>query len=440
MKKKKIIISTAVIAIITLLAIYTVRIIGATSFPEGSVLNGIDIGGKTAEEAEKSLAEAANKIDVKCDDADPVRVNAEFTYSGHHLERLIRMAAANPFVARKLKLGEYGVQMKVEGGTEETAKVLNKSKISAEDVESKDAYIDFETMEIVKEFYGNKLDYEKLAGDIAVYVEQGKEDKEFAFKSTEYVKPPKVFSTDESILNEFKFYQKYIGEGITLTYPDGTTAQISPKELSEVVKCKNGEPEFNEAEAGKLAEKYINYKPSSANVKTLDGDKELPNYVLSVPADKEKLKEGILDALKEFKREIKVVPGESASLPSTRVEISLTNQTCTYVQEGKKKFRCNIVSGTSGHRTPVGIFEVAYKDRNVTLKGNNDDGSKYESPVTYWMPFNGGIGMHDASWRSSFGGSIYVNNGSHGCINMPIKYAKKMYQKVDAGTVVVVYE
>ena len=45
----------------------------------------------------------------------------------------------------------------------------------------------------------------------------------------------------------------------------------------------------------------------------------------------------------------------------------------------------------------------------------------YEQPVTYWMPFNGGIGFHDADWQPYFGGDRYLTGGSHGCINLPQK-------------------
>ena len=58
---------------------------------------------------------------------------------------------------------------------------------------------------------------------------------------------------------------------------------------------------------------------------------------------------------------------------------------------------------------------------------------------SYWMPFNGGIGMHDASWRGSFGGSIYKTNGSHGCINLPVKAAKTIYENISAGMPVLCY-
>ena len=54
------------------------------------------------------------------------------------------------------------------------------------------------------------------------------------------------------------------------------------------------------------------------------------------------------------------------------------------------------------------------------------------------MPFNGGIGLHDASWRSKFGGNIYVNNGSHGCVNIPPEYADDIFEIVNKGTKVLV--
>ncbi len=42
----------------------------------------------------------------------------------------------------------------------------------------------------------------------------------------------------------------------------------------------------------------------------------------------------------------------------------------------------------------------------VTKKA--DGTYSYEQPVTYWMPFNGGIGFHDADWQPYFGGDRYL--------------------------------
>lgn len=96
----------------------------------------------------------------------------------------------------------------------------------------------------------------------------------------------------------------------------------------------------------------------------------------------------------------------------------------------------DIVSGNpyAGNATPTGVYRLKYKERNSILVGED-----YRTPVSYWMPFNGGVGMHDANWRGSFGGSIYQGGGSHGCINLPPSIAGKIYSNIEAGNVVIVY-
>ena len=55
------------------------------------------------------------------------------------------------------------------------------------------------------------------------------------------------------------------------------------------------------------------------------------------------------------------------------------------------------------------------------------------------MPFNKNIGLHDAYWRSRFGGEEYKRNGSHGCVNLPPENAQKLYRYVEAGMPVICY-
>ena len=69
-----------------------------------------------------------------------------------------------------------------------------------------------------------------------------------------------------------------------------------------------------------------------------------------------------------------------------------------------------------------GNLSIAYKQQDTTLRGpKKEDGTyEWESPVSYWMPFNGNVGIHDAdTWRSEYGGEIYKTSGSHGCVNTP---------------------
>lgn len=121
---------------------------------------------------------------------------------------------------------------------------------------------------------------------------------------------------------------------------------------------------------------------------------------------------------------------------NTYAEVNLTAQHLFFYQDGKKVLESDFVSGNvrKNHTTPPGIFGLSYKQKDAVLKGEG-----YASPVDFWMPFNGGIGFHDASWRSSFGGTIYKTNGSHGCINMPYARAKELYNLVYPNVPVICY-
>ena len=50
-----------------------------------------------------------------------------------------------------------------------------------------------------------------------------------------------------------------------------------------------------------------------------------------------------------------------------------------------------------------------------------------------------GIGLHDSSWRTEFGGDIWKTNGSHGCINMPKNKIPQLFNMVEVGMPVVMH-
>ena len=118
------------------------------------------------------------------------------------------------------------------------------------------------------------------------------------------------------------------------------------------------------------------------------------------------------------------------------VEVDLGNQHVYVYKDGKCIIDCDCVSGNmaAGHGTPSGIYAVRAKQSPTVLRGDD-----YESPVSYWMPFNGGIGLHDANWRGRFGGEIYKTNGSHGCVNLPPSIAGQIYRNVSIGMPVICY-
>ncbi|MBQ4549590.1 MAG: L,D-transpeptidase family protein [Oscillospiraceae bacterium] len=118
------------------------------------------------------------------------------------------------------------------------------------------------------------------------------------------------------------------------------------------------------------------------------------------------------------------------------VEVNLSSQKLWVYKNGEQVVSTSLVSGSvaEGHRTPTGVYSIYSKQTDRYLTG-----ADYRSFVHYWMPFLGGYGLHDASWRSSFGGDIYLYDGSHGCVNLPSSAAKKVYNNVSVGTKVILY-
>ena len=129
---------------------------------------------------------------------------------------------------------------------------------------------------------------------------------------------------------------------------------------------------------------------------------------------------------------------------STYIEVDMTDQHMYYYQGGSIIFDSDIVSGDiryDDRATPPGIFTLYYKKSPDVLRGEKKpDGTyEYETPVTYWMPFNGGIGFHDATRQDYFGGDRYTYAGSHGCINMPLDAAATLYSIIDTNVPIVCF-
>lgn len=120
----------------------------------------------------------------------------------------------------------------------------------------------------------------------------------------------------------------------------------------------------------------------------------------------------------------------------TYIEISISQQHMWFYENGNLVVDTPVVTGNDDgeHDTTTGSFSIQDRGTDVTLVGED-----YETPVSYWMGFNGGIGIHDASWRDSFGGDIYQGDGSHGCVNTPYDKVEIIYNHTDYGTPVYVY-
>lgn len=132
---------------------------------------------------------------------------------------------------------------------------------------------------------------------------------------------------------------------------------------------------------------------------------------------------------------------DGSDLGSTYIEVSKPAQHMWVYKNGKVIISTDVVTGkpVSG-TTPSGVWDVWSKQRNAVLRGKNDDGSNYASPVKYWMPIDDtGVGIHDSPWQPRYGGDWYLTHGSHGCVNTPPSVVGKVYAAVPLHTPVVIY-
>lgn len=119
------------------------------------------------------------------------------------------------------------------------------------------------------------------------------------------------------------------------------------------------------------------------------------------------------------------------------VEVDLGDQTIDCYNGTENVLSSYVTTGKDSSPTPEGLYSInSNKTEDTYLIGKD-----YKSYVDYWMPFiNNSYGLHDASWRSEFGGSFYHDSGSHGCVNLPFDTAKSIYENSSVGTPVLIHK
>lgn len=303
---------------------------------------------------------------------------------------------------------------------------------------------------IVKEIVGNELDKEKVNEVIKEAVETLAVS--ISLKEKNCYKQPSILSDDPKLTKALKEMNQY--RKTSLTYEFGEKTEILDERWigpALIVDAK-GEVKIDES----YIKQFVSYLADTYNIKNKTV-RFMTSYGYEVNLwggkygfiiDEEKELKEILDCIKKGSN-MKKKPVTSAdsenkeyqTLGKTYVEISKKKQHLFYYVNGKLVVESDVVTGIpkNGHDTPIGIYYVSQIQRNRTLRGYNDDGSKYEVDVQYWMRFNGGIGLHDAPWQPYFGGRRYLYAGSHGCVNLPTNVARTIFANIQLNTPVIVY-
>lgn len=345
------------------------------------------------------------------------------------------------------------------GLTEQISKAVKSFNEGMEDPQNaKVAYDEEQGQFVVKpEVAGTKLDPEKV---IAAADEALLALKPQAELTEEALMQPTVLSTDKRLTQGAASANGMILVNVKYTFEGERAATL---DASVVAPCIVFDEDFKPSVSDREFDKWIDsvvsdcstvgsertYERADGKVVTVSGG----TYGWKI--DSKKFKKMAKEAIDNDLNDTLELPcSNTAATYSGQGKRDWGNRYCDidlssqhawfYDNSGNCIWEADIVSGLprngSGSLTPTGVYSVTYKTSPSTLKGTNADGSKYETEVKYWMPFVGNlIGLHDATWQSSFGGDRYKTVGSHGCVNLSYNKAKSLYSIIKNGDVVVVH-
>ncbi len=305
---------------------------------------------------------------------------------------------------------------------------------------------------IVPEVYGTQLDKEKTTAAIQKAVEERK--TEISLEAEDCYIKPGVLQNDEKLKAEMDKLNQLTGAQVSVNFGSGQETISRDMLKSWLKKGEDGSYAFDESLVKPVvigwSEKYNTYgKPrdfqttGGSTVHLTGGD-----YGWRVWQDK--TTESLMGVLNAGTGGVVdatwLQTGQKHGgndIDGTYVEISISAQRMWFYKNGTCLVDTPVVTGNpnKGNGTPTGgVWRLKDKQSPSVLVGKRPDGSiEYKTPVTYWMPFNGGVGIHDLSTRSSFGGDIYLYNGSHGCINTPFDAVRTIYENIEVNTPIVVY-
>ncbi len=304
--------------------------------------------------------------------------------------------------------------------------------------------------EIKAEEIGSQIDNEKFKAAVSEAISEFL--PELNLKEAGCYIPPQYTSESPEVAQARDVMNSYLGANITLDFTPYTEV-VDASVISQWISVdENMQVTFNQdavrSYIAGLAEQYDTYgKPRTfvtgfGNTVQVEGGSY--GWQIDQEAEYNALTANIQNGetvTREPNYARRGATHEGNDFGNTYAEVDLTNQHMFYFKDGQCIMQSDIVTGNpnKGHATPQGVYMLAYKATNQVLRGKKmPDGSyEYESPVSYWMPFNGGIGFHDATWQSAFGGDRYYAYGSHGCVNMPVSAAAELFGYIEAGIPVV---
>ena len=456
MKRRKKIVIGIIISICTLLLIYFgIAIYFMNHFYFGSVINCINVSGKSVEEVNKQMASELQTYTLnlkerggKNEQIRASEVGLKYNSDGQFKNLKDKQnpykwisAFFNTEASEMIEGIKYDKEL-LKGRVDKLACFDSSNIIEPKNPSFK--YTD-KGYVIVGEVDGNKVNKDILYDRVSDAIL--KEETTINLESIDCYVKPQYTSNSQKIIDTKNILNKYVFSKITYTFGeykeilDGSTINkwLTVDENLKVTFDEKEVKNYIDALANNYSTlgKERNFVSSSGNTINVGGG----DYGWSINRDKETqsltraIKEGQTISKEPAYTQTALSHGNN-DIGNTYVEIDLTKQHLWFYKNASLIAQGDVVTGnvSANHTTPGGIYKLKYKQKDAVLRGQG-----YAAPVTFWMPFNGGIGIHDASWRNEFGGKIYKTDGSHGCINSPYYLAKAIFDNIEPGIPVICY-
>lgn len=428
-------------------------------FFEGTTINGMDCSGKTPYEAEQIIASVVEdySVEVQSRNLAPQVIDGEdigYRYlSTGEVLRLLKEQKPYEWVRGFFEQRDYQVSGNITFDRTMLETQVKELECAKEEnqVPPEDAYVAYtDTMfEIIPETQGSELNIKEAYRELNDAISASASLVNFNEKPQVY-ESAKVTKDDPELKAKADAYNNFAKASITYTFGDesvvldGTTIRnwLQLDEKGQLIKDDNSFRQHVAEFVAQLAAQYDTVGTDrefyTTSGRTVYVYSSVYGWQIDQVSETDQLMQEIANGVQVTREPMYSMRANSHSyndLGDTYIEVDLSAQHMYYYQYGSLIFDSDFVSGSMNYadrQTPSGIYTLYYKKSPDVLRGTKKpDGTyEYEQKVTYWMPFNGGVGFHDATWRDSFGGDIYLYSGSHGCINLPYNSAAVLYDLI----------
>ena len=446
-------------------------------FMPGTRINGIDCSGMTAEEADEQFSKAAESyvLNIRFRGGMTEVLSAQdmgFKYKPDgSVDALLQEQDSLCWMKYFFEDSDYTI---VKRGSSDdslvTKSLQNLPELQKENMQNPmNAYITFQDgngeeagrFVIVPDTEGSTIDIVQMEAAVTDAASRFEEVLDLDEKDGVYVVAD-VTKDDANLISRCNDLNDIVSASITYELPGGETMKINSDVMKNwLVKDNKGRLVKDDEVWGQKIEAFLEDVAYYANTigtsrkfkSTLRGTITVSGgdygYMVDQITEKNLLLKDLADGKKDTREpSYHISPynkeTENDGIGTSYIEVDLGAQHIWCYVNGELKMDCDCVSGNAsdGHDTPTGVFGIMFMDKDAVLQGAMQSNGKYEyeTKVSYWMPFYAECGFHDAWWRTAFGGTIYLKDGSHGCINLPVEGAKELFSWCDVKMPVVVYK